>query len=295
MGTGLALTATAGLPLEALAAGDLYKLCILHTNDTHSRIDPFPMDGSKHQGKGGVERRGRLIRKVREQEEHVLLLDAGDIFQGTPYFNMFDGALEIQLMSSLGYDASVPGNHDFDKGIDNLATQLGKSAFPMVVTNYGVEDTPLNGITRPYLILERGPIRIGIVGAGLYLDGYVAQSFYKGLRFPDTIETVDRTAGQLKNEHGCHLVICLSHLGYEYDDNTLSDRRLAAATRHVDLIIGGHTHTFLPEAVVLPNRDNKPVIINQAGWGGIVLGRLDIYFEKNLRRRCHTCRNLLVS
>jgi 5'-nucleotidase len=273
---------------------DLAKLTILHTNDTHSRIDPFPMDGGKYQGLGGVTRRKKLIDKVRAEEENVLLLDGGDFFQGTPYFNVFDGELEIKLMNQLEYEATVLGNHEFDKGVDNLVTQLEKANFKILVSNYGLDQHPLKNVTQPFHIIQKGAFKIGIVGAGINLNGLVTQKLYGDIQFLDTIEQIEYYSSILRTKHHCHFVICLSHLGYTYKDRTISDIILAKNTSQLDLIIGGHTHTFMEEPMTIRNKKNKPVVINQVGWGGISLGRLDFYFEKNQTQKCFTCKNQYV-
>lgn len=292
-GSGAILGTMGTFPVNAFAAGEVHRLTILHTNDVHSRIDPFPMDGGRNAGRAGVDRRYRLIEKIRKEQENVLLVDAGDVFQGTPYFNMFHGALEMQLMAQMKYEAGVPGNHDFDKGIENLAEQLPKGKFKMVVSNYGLENTALNGMTVPRHIIQKGPLKIGIVGAGLNLHGYLTENMYSGIQFLDTIKTIDQQAAILREE-GCHLIICLSHLGYSYKDDTISDMVLGRESEHVDIIIGGHTHTFLDEPTVVKNKKGKPVVINQAGWGGIVLGRLDVQFEYNFKHKCVSCKNEYV-
>lgn len=282
-------------PLGAFNKEQLLHLTILHTNDTHSRIEPFPMDGSRYEGLGGVEPRSRLIDKIRKEVDQVLLVDGGDIFQGTPYFNLFDGELELRLMSKLGYEAGVPGNHDFDKGIDNLATQLENHAkFPLIVSNYDLSNTPLNDIVRPRYTVQKGDIKIGIVGAGIVLDGLVTPMMYGDIQFLDTVETVDRQAEILRNEEKCNLVVCLSHLGYAYKSGKMSDVVLARESRHIDIIIGGHTHTFLDEPTIIKNKADKPVFVNQAGWGGIQLGRLDITLERNKKEVCVNCENYWV-
>ena len=290
-GIGAFVSSIGAFPIEAIAAQDLFKLTILHTNDTHSRIEPFPMDGSRFAGMGGAEPRQRMIKKIRSMESNVLLVDAGDIFQGTPYFNLFDGALEISLMNEMGYEASVPGNHDFDKGIPNLAKQLSKAQFPMVITNYDVSRTELAGVMKRHLILQKGPIKVGIVGAGIHLDGLLTPTLYGDITFLDPITTIEQEASRLKSDHKCDLVICLSHLGHKYEHNKVSDLVLAAQTASVDIIIGGHTHTFLDAPVIIRNKSNKPVTVTQAGWGGIQLGKLEVYFERNKKNKCITCRN----
>lgn len=286
---------TGSLPLAAMPKEKLLHLTILHTNDTHSRIEPFPMDGGKYQGLGGVEPRSRLIDKIRREVDNVLLLDAGDFCQGTPYFNLFDGELEVRLMSKLGYDAGVPGNHDFDKGIDNLSKQLKAHAnFPLIASNYDLSRTSLKDIVLPRHVIQKGDIKIGLVGAGIVLDGLVTPMMYGDVKFLDTVETVDKQAEILKNEEKCDLVVCLSHLGYAYQSDRMSDVVLAKESRHIDIIVGGHTHTFLDEPTIIKNKLDKPVFVNQAGWAGIQLGRLDITMERNKKDVCVNCKNYWV-
>lgn len=267
--------ASAMMPTE-----ERIKLTILHTNDQHSRIDPFPMDGSRYQGLGGIAKRASLIRQIREKEEQVLLLDAGDIFQGTPYFNFFHGEVEIDAMSRLGYDAATIGNHDFDGGIDNLAHQISKADFEMLICNYELKDTPMANHFKPYKIFQKGPLKIGVLGVGIEVKGLVPKKLYGATRYLDPIQQVNHYATLLKKELGCDYVILLSHLGYKYrSDNIISDRKLAPLTRNVDLIIGGHTHTFMDGPETLTNLDDRPIHIHQVGWAGIILGRLDVEFS----------------
>lgn len=273
----------------------LHKLTILHTNDVHSRIEPFPMDGGKNQGKAGVAKRAALLDKIRKEEEHVLLLDAGDMFQGTPYFNYFKGELEIKLMSQLGYDAGTIGNHDFDAGIENLEKQLKAHAnFDILNTNYDFSNTIMNGVAKTYKIVQKGPIKIGITGVGVELDGLVPSPLYKETQYLDPIENAEKQAALLKNELKCDYVICLSHLGYSYETNKVSDLVLAKESKNIDLIIGGHTHTFLDQPTIVENKAGEEVLVSQAGWAGIMLGRLDIYFEKSMRKKCIECNNTAI-
>jgi 5'-nucleotidase len=265
---------------NAFAHSSKQKLVILHTNDTHSRLDPFPMDGSRNQGMGGVAARARLISEIRNQEEHVLLLDAGDIFQGTPYFNLYKGEPEMKAMEWMKYDACTMGNHDFDGGLTLFADQLKHVQFPVLICNYDFSETPMSGKTKPYQIFRKGNLKIGVTGVGIELSGLVPDSLIGNTRYLDPVASLNRTASKLKNEKGCDLVICLSHLGFEYknDPAQISDVRLAAATEDVDIIIGGHTHTFLQTPVSILNKKGKNVLINQVGWGGLVLGRIDLEF-----------------
>ncbi len=255
------------------------RLTILHTNDTHSNIDPFPENHAKYPGMGGVVRRYELIRKIRSEEDHVLLLDAGDIFQGTPYFNRFGGSLEMRLMTELGYEAATMGNHDFDAGMEGFVKARQLADFPFLCSNYDFANTPIDGHVQDTLILKKGKIRVGIFGVGVALKGLVPDDKFGETRYLDPIEIANDKAAQLKKE-GCDLIICLSHLGYEYESDKVSDRVLAAKTRNIHLIIGGHTHTFLPEPVVHQNLDGNPVLVNQVGWAGVHVGRIDFQFDK---------------
>ncbi len=282
-------------PLSAFAKKDLIKLTILHTNDLHSRIEPFPMDGGRNQGAAGAARRATVLKNIRAAEEHLLLFDAGDIFQGTPYFNFFAGELEFKLMSAMKYDAVTIGNHDFDAGIEGLYKQLPHTNFPFLIANYDFSDTIMNGQTQAYKIFKKGPLKIGVFGLGIELDGLVPEKDFKGTRYLDPITTANKLALQLKQEQNCDLVICLSHLGYKYRDGKVSDVVLAENSRHIDVIIGGHTHTFMKKAEAYRNLDQEEVLINQVGFAGILLGRLDFYFERNKKGKCTTCDNTLIT
>jgi len=271
--------------LNALAAGEAKHLVILHTNDVHSRIEPFPMDGSRNQGLGGVARRSALIQKIRSEQDNVLLFDAGDIFQGTPYFNLYGGELEIKLMSDMRYDAATMGNHDFDNGVEGFYKQLPHANFPILVGNYDFSDTVLHQSTKPYKIFNKAGLKIGVFGLGVGLDGLVGAKNYGATVYLDPLKKADEIAALLKNELKCDLVICLSHLGYKYSDNTVSDQVLAKNNDHIDLIIGGHTHTFMPKPEDVQNRAGRITTINQVGFAGINLGRVDYYFEKYKGKR----------
>ena len=281
-----------GLP-GAFAFGDeeLTRLSILHTNDWHSRIEPFPEDGSRNAGMGGAVRRAKHLDKLREELDHILLLDAGDIFQGTPYFNKYGGELEFKIMSAMGYDAATLGNHDFDGGIDNLSHQMQYASFSMINCNYDFSNTAMEDKVKPYQIFEKGQIRVGVLGVGIDLKGLVSDTLIGGTQYRDPIAAANNTAFFLKEEKKCDLVVCLSHLGYKYKEEKVSDIVLAAQSRNVDIILGGHTHTFLDEAVIVNNKDNQPVMINQVGWAGIMLGRIDVIFSKRKGKRCLSCAN----
>lgn len=277
IGSGLLLAGS--FPFDSLAGEKIQKLTILHTNDVHSHLEPFPMDGGKFEGEGGVASRAALINKIRSEEEHVLLFDAGDIFQGTPYFNLYKGEPEIKAMSMMGYDASTMGNHDFDAGIEGFAKQLPHANFPILIANYDFTNTPLEGKTQPYKIFKKGDIKIGVFGLGIKLKGLVPDDAYGNTQYLEPIQIANNTAAHLKKREKCDFIICLSHLGYDYDYSKVSDKILAKETEYVDLIIGGHTHTFLDKPTVLKNKKGRLVVINQVGWAGLRLGRLDFTFD----------------
>jgi 5'-nucleotidase len=274
-----ALGLLAHSPLSALAHENVIRLTVLHTNDWHSRIEAFPKDGGSYQGMGGAATRAALIAKIRKEEENVLLLDAGDIFQGTPYFNFYGGELEYKLMTEMGYDVATLGNHDFDNGIDGIIRQLPNAGFSFVNCNYDFGKTALAGVVQPYRIIHKGGIRIGIFGVGIELKGLVPDKSYEGIVYNDPVANANRVAKELKESKQCDLIICLSHLGYKYGSDKISDVKLAEQSEHIDLIIGGHTHTFLQKPDIIKNVSGKEVMVNQVGWAGINLGRIDYTFQ----------------
>lgn len=274
----LAPSVIAQSPLKVKAKN---KLTILHTNDTHSNIDPFPENHARYPGKGGVARRYEMIQKIRSEEDNVLLLDAGDIFQGTPYFNKFGGVLEMKLMTKLGYDVATMGNHDFDGGMDGFVKAQEFADFPFVCSNYDFGNTPIDGHTEDFKIIKKGKMKIGVFGVGVELKGLVPDNKFGETVHHDPIEIANSRAATLKDK-GCDLIICLSHLGYEYDTDKVSDRVLAKKTSGIHLIIGGHTHTFLEKPTEELNANGETVLINQVGWAGVQLGRIDFEFDTHL-------------
>jgi 5'-nucleotidase len=272
-----------GLSLSSFNSADTKHLTVLHTNDVHSYIDPFPPSHPKNPNMGGVARRAAIIENIRKENPNVLLLDAGDIFQGTPYFNYYGGELEFKLMSMMKYDLATIGNHDFDNGIEGLYAQLPNADFEFVSANYDFKNTLLSGHVKPYKIFNKSRIKVGVFGLGIALDGLVDKKNYKETIYNDPFSVSQDMARILKHEQKCDLVICLSHLGYKYKDDQekICDTKLATTTKDIDLIIGGHTHTFLDKPTVLKNLEGKDVLVNQVGCYGINLGRIDFYFEKN--------------
>lgn len=261
------------------------KIVILHTNDVHSHLEPFPANDPKYAGLGGVERRAALIRDVRAKEKHVILLDAGDIFQGTPYFNMFGGEVEMKAMTAMGYDATAIGNHDFDGGMENLAKQLKHASFPMLVANYDFTGTPMEGKTIPYKIFEHEGIKTGVFGLGIEMAGLVDSRMYGKTVYLDPVVKAAEMVNELRDKQKCDVVVCLSHLGFKYENDKVSDMVLAKKSRGIDIIIGGHTHTFLDKATTVKNREEKDVTVAQVGWAGIRLGKIEIFTDKNSKEK----------
>jgi 5'-nucleotidase len=281
------LVGLSGLGLQSFSSPKTKKITILHTNDVHSHIDPFGPDDGRNANKGGVARRATLVESIRKENPNTLLLDAGDIFQGTPYFNYYGGELEFKLMSMLKYDLATIGNHDFDNGINGLYAQMPHAKFDFVSANYDFSNTVMDTHVKPYKIFIKDGIKIGVFGLGIQLDGLVDKKMYKETVYNDPIEVAQDMSRILKGEQNCDLVICLSHIGYNYKKNPdkVSDLNLARATKDIDLIIGGHTHTFLPKPTVEKNSLGKNVLVNQVGAYGLYLGKIDFYFEpgKGLR------------
>jgi 5'-nucleotidase len=275
---GTGLLASPLLTEGLVAAPRVRRLTILHTNDMHSRIEPFPNDGGTFANLGGMARRATLIQEIRKQEPHVLLLDAGDIFQGTPYFNFYGGELEFKLMSQMGYDVATLGNHEFDNGIKGFAEQLPHAGFSFVNANYDFSGTALQKEIKPFKVIRKGGIKVGVFGLGIELQGLVAKAHYGPIRYEDPVAVAKEMVEELRRQN-CDLILCLSHLGYSYQSPKVDDLKLAAQVEGIDLIIGGHTHTFLdyPTEVVGPS--GHTTLVNQVGWSGIRLGRVDFDFH----------------
>jgi 5'-nucleotidase len=281
-----ALAISAGSSWNDLFAKQQFtKLTILHTNDMHSRIDPFPDDDKKFAGRGGMAARASVVKKIRAEEKNVLLLDSGDIFQGTPYFNFFGGELEFKLMSEMGYDAATLGNHDFDAGLEGLAKQLPHAKFPFVNCNYGFSDTILHQKILQYKIFSFDKLKVGVFGTGIELNGLVPKKLFGNTIYFDPIKKSNDVATLLKHELKCDYVIALSHLGYKYESNKVSDVLLAENTENIDIILGGHTHTFMNEPALVKNKIGNEVLISQSGWAGLVLGRIDVHFDEKRKQK----------
>jgi 5'-nucleotidase len=273
---------------------EVTKITILHTNDTHSRIEPFPVDDKRFPGMGGFAQRAAYINKVRSEEKNVLVFDAGDTFQGTPYFNKYGGELEFKLMTAMGYDAATMGNHELDNGIEGFKKQLKFTGFPFVVSNYDFSETVLNGQIKKYTTFKHENIKIGVFGLGIELDGLISEKHIGKIRYLDPVSVTKEIESTLKEREKCDLIICLSHLGYSYSNGKISDIDIAKNSTYVDMIIGGHTHTFLEEADKISNRINQDVLVVQVGHSGVKIGRIDYYFNKRTKKIARTNNNVFL-
>lgn len=262
------------------------NLTILYTNDTHARLDPFPDNATQFAGLGGIARRANLVKQIRKREKNVLLFDAGDVFQGTPWFDVYGGEVDLKLMSEMNYDAMAVGNHEFDNGLQAFADAASKAEFPILAANYGTRNTPLSNVIRRFFVKETAGIKIGIFGLGIGLGGVVDPKLYGAVRSRDPEIWANGMVRSLREFHNCDLVICLSHLGFRYDDpGRIDDVTLASKVNGIDLIIGGHTHTFLDRPEVKTNPSGSQTIVTQMGHSGIRLGRIDLNLDTYLEKR----------
>lgn len=251
-----------------------FSLSILHTNDLHGRFE-----GNNAAYHAFAQQARQFVERIRREQPNVLLFDAGDVLNPS-----HSKGEELAWMKGMGYDAFALGNHDFDRGMQDLSNQLSRNPIPALAANYQLADTPLGKQVKPYHIVEKAGQRIGIMGLGVNPQGSIPQLLREGLIYTDPLVTANQVAAELKEKHACNLVICLSHLGYHYKDAQVSDLQLAPLSRYIDIIIGGHTHTFLPEPIVVNNLDGKPVLINHAGWGGLLMGRIDLQYSNGAIR-----------
>ena len=251
-------------------------LTILHTNDVHSQIDPLPPN-DKYAGKGGVARRATLVRQIRRENPNTLLVDAGDAFQGTPYFNFFRGEVEYKAMSAIGYDVGTLGNHDFDNGVEALAAAMKFANFDFVSANYDVRGTAIESRVKPYAVREVGGVRVGIFGLGINLVGLNAPDTFKGVKYLDPVNAARGSVQVLREREHCAMVVCLSHLGYyeHPEKGEIGDSQVVAQVDGIDFIASGHTHTFMEKPVLARQPSGKETVIFQVGKSGIYLGRVD--------------------
>lgn len=257
----------------SIHAQDTKELIILQTSDVHSRIEPINQKGDRNFNEGGFVRRATFLDQFRKEHKNVLLFDCGDISQGTPYYNMFRGEVEVKLMNVMKYDAMTIGNHEFDFDVDNMERIFKMADFPVVCANYNLDATVLKDVVKPYVILERFGLKIGVFGLGAKPEGLIQANKCEGVVYEDPIRISNEVAAELK-EKGCDLVICLSHLGVQMD------RDLVTKTRNIDVILGGHSHTFMKGPQNYQNLDGKEVPLMHTGKSGVRVGRLDLTVKR---------------
>lgn len=256
------------------------QLVILHTNDTHSCIMPLNpnLADTALAGRGGFLRRMALIEDERAKTPGLLLIDSGDFSQGSPYYNFYKGEVEVELMNRMGYDVATIGNHEFDFGLENMARIFRMAKFPIVCANYDFTGTSVEGLVKPYTIIKRNGLKIGLFGLSPQPRGLVDTTKFVGVKYLDPVETAERMAALLKTKKKCDVVICVSHLGWENEE--LTDQMLVPATRDIDIVFGGHSHTYMKTLQYVKNVDGKDVPVDQNGKHGIWIGRIVLDLEK---------------
>ena len=250
------------------------QLVILHTNDTHSCVQPLSKNlaDTLFAGRGGYLRRIAMLEEERAKYPDLLLFDSGDFSQGSPYYNLYGGEVEVGLMNRMHYDAATIGNHEFDFGLENMARIFKMADFPIVCSNYDFAGTPVQGLVKRYVIIKRKGLKIGVFGLGPKLEGLVSDYNCKGVRFLDPVIVAQEMADLLRGEKKCDIVICLSHLGWD-KVNTLTDGQMMSKTKGIDLVLGGHSHTFFKDLKYVKNADGIEVANDQNGKSGIYIGK----------------------
>ena len=253
-------------------------ITILHTNDTHSQIDPLPANDRQYPDKGGVARRATLVKRVRKENPNTLLIDAGDVFQGTPYFNFYKGEVEYKSMSLIGYDVGTLGNHDFDNGLDGLAKAMKFANFDFVSSNYDVRGTAIENRVKPYVVRVIGGVRVGLFGLGISPDNLITPENFKGVKYNDPVKAATDVVKVLRERERCTLVLGMSHLGYYPNPRPgeIGDTQIASQVDGIDFIASGHTHTFMKQPVLTKTPSGGNTIIFQVGKSGIFVGRVDL-------------------
>ena len=267
------------LLLPTLSVSAQKHLTILHTNDTHSCVMPLSVHlaDTLQAGRGGFLRRIAMLKEERRKDPGLLLFDSGDFCQGSPYYTLFKGDVESGLMNMMHYDAGTIGNHEFDFGLENMARVFKRLNFPIVCANYRFHEYGLDKIVKPYVILKRNGLKIGVFGLSPKLDGLVDHKNYRSTEYLDPVKTAQEMADLLKTKH-CDLVVCISHLGWE--EEGMGDQEVISRTRGIDLVLGGHSHTYFRQLRYVDNLDGKPVADDQNGKSGIYIGKMKITLEK---------------
>ena len=269
------------LLFTAVGAYAQKHLEVLHTNDTHSCIMPLNpnLADTAVAGRGGFLRRVAMIKEERAKNPDLLLIDSGDFSQGSPFYTMFKGDVEVGLMNLMGYDAVTIGNHEFDFGLENMARIFKMAKFPVVCANYDFTGTCVEGLVKPYVIIKRNGLKIGLFGLSPQLEGLVDLSKCKGVTYLDPVEVGNRVAAELKHDKKCDVVICVSHLGWLRPDE-MGDQKLLASSKDIDLVLGGHSHSYFKALRYVNNADGKAVPVDQNGKNAMYVGKLTLSFDK---------------
>ena len=269
------------LLFTAVGAYAQKHLEVLHTNDTHSCIMPLNpnLADTAVAGRGGFLRRVAMIKEERAKNPDLLLIDSGDFSQGSPFYTMFKGDVEVGLMNLMGYDAATIGNHEFDFGLENMARIFKMAKFPVVCANYDFTGTCVEGLVKPYVIIKRNGLKIGLFGLSPQLEGLVDLSKCKGVTYLDPVEVGNRVAAELKHDKKCDVVICVSHLGWLRPDE-MGDQKLLASSKDIDLVLGGHSHSYFKDLRYVNNADGKAVPVDQNGKNAMYVGKLTLSFDK---------------
>ena len=263
----------------AAFSADKVKLVILHTNDTHSQVEPSEKSSLATSDMGGYARRMGVIEKIRSEEKNVLLLDAGDYWQGTPYFNFFNGRIEIDALNRMKYDATTLGNHEFDNGTDTLAAVIQNLNNPLISSNYDVTNSVIRDFVKPWIVIKKAGLKIGVMALNVNPESLILESNIRDVNYIDPVAKAQEISEYLKNKEKCDLIICLSHLGSDKDSKSVNDFEIARKTKFIDVIIGGHSHTMLENAKT-KNAAGRDVIIAQMAKSGFYLGRIDLLLTK---------------
>lgn len=266
-------------PLDVVAKKHK-QLVVLHTNDTHSTIFPVNsnIDDQEIAGRGGFLRRVNMVKEQRRQHPDLLLFDSGDFSQGSGYYTLFKGEVEVELMNQMGYDAATIGNHEFDFGLDNMARIFRMAKFPIVCSNYDCTGTVIQDLVKPYITLVRNGVKIGVFALSPELKGLVFDGNCEGITYLDPAETAQKYINILRKQEKCDIVICISHLGWEVSDYT--DEMFLKKVEGCDLVLGGHTHTYMKELGYAPDKTGKRIPVDQNGKHGAFVGKLVLDLEK---------------
>ena len=254
------------------------KLVIFHTNDPHSCIMPMNenLADTAVAGRGGFLRRIAMLEEERKKHPDMMYFDSGDFSQGSAYYTMYKGEVEVGLMNMMGITAATIGNHEWDYGIEQLVKNIKMANFPVVCTNCDFTDTPLEKLVKPYIIIKRDGVKIGVIGVTTQLEGLVDKKNYQNTKYLDPVECARKTAEMLKEKKKCDIIVCISHLGW----SEKGDIELIKNTRYIDIVLGGHSHSRFKDLKYVEDMDCKAVAVDQNGKGGVNVSKITVTLEK---------------